>query len=155
MRTGWRRSAPQAKLIHQWPFEEDPSVTTTVTDTIGGLNGSAEGPASAAGKAGKAFSFDGTNDRVQVQDFVAPLQGTIALWLNPNLAKSKERFLGTGGDFEVWLRNNGELKNELFDNGSTTLGTGAGRPQSQAVAPRGRHVGQCGQNRGDLCERRR
>jgi len=48
------------------------------------------------------------------------------LWIDPSLAKSKERFLGTGGDFEVWLRNNGELKNELFDNGSAMVGTGAG-----------------------------
>ncbi len=116
----------QAKLIHHWQFEEDPSVTTTVVDSVGGLNGTIEGPASVAGKAGKALSFDGSNDRVRVQGFAAPAEGTIVLWINPSLAKSKERFLGTGGDFEVWLRSNGELKNELFDNGSTTVGTGAG-----------------------------
>jgi hypothetical protein len=116
----------QARLIHHWQLEEDPSATTTVVDAAGDLNGTIEGAVSAAGKVGKALSFDGSDDRVQVQGFTAPAQGTIVLWINPSLAKSKERFLGTGGDFEVWLRNNGELKNELFDNGSTTIGTGAG-----------------------------
>jgi hypothetical protein len=115
-----------AKLIHYWQLDEDPSVTTTLVDSVGGLKGTIEGATSAAGKVGKALSFDGTNDRVQVPGFAVPLQGTIVLWINPSLAKGKERFLGTGGDFEVWLRSNGELKNELFDNGSTTLGTGAG-----------------------------
>ncbi len=116
----------QAKLIHHWQLEEDPTAATTVVDAAGGLNGTIEGAVSAAGKVGKALSFDGSDDRIQVQGFAAPPQGTIVLWINPSLAKSKERFLGTGGDFEVWLRSNGELKNELFDNGSTTVGTGAG-----------------------------
>jgi hypothetical protein len=116
----------QGKLIHYWQFEEDPGATTTVVDTAGGLDGTIEGAVSAVGKVGQALSFDGSDDRVQVQDFSAPPQGTIVLWINPSLSKSKERFLGTGGDFEVWVRSNGELKNELFDNGSTTVGTGAG-----------------------------
>jgi hypothetical protein len=116
----------QAKLIHHWQFEEDPGVTTVAADSVGGLDGTIQGPVSAAGQVGQALSFDGADDRVDVQGFVAPLQGTVALWINPSLAKSKERFLGAGGDFEIWLRSNGELKNELFDSGSTTLGTGAG-----------------------------
>ncbi|MCU0915351.1 MAG: LamG domain-containing protein [Planctomycetes bacterium] len=115
-----------AKLVHHWQFDEDAAATATAVDVVAGLNGTIEGPVSAAGKVAKALSFDGSNDRVQVTAFAAPPQGTIALWINPSLSKSKERFLGTGGDFEIWLRSNGELKNELFDNGSTTLGTGAG-----------------------------
>jgi len=115
----------RAKLIHQWPFEEG-AAATVAADPVGGLQGILHGPVSVAGKVGNALSFDGSNDTVEVKDFVAPMQGTVALWLNPSLAKSKERFLGTGGDFELWVRSNGELKNELFDNGSTTLGTGAG-----------------------------
>ncbi|UCF17955.1 MAG: LamG domain-containing protein, partial [Phycisphaerales bacterium] len=69
---------------------------------------------------------DGTDDEVTIAGFTQPPQGTIVFWINPAMAKSKERILGAGGDYEVWLRGNGELKNELFDGGSSTTGTGAG-----------------------------
>ena len=116
-----------AAMVHHWKFDENTAGGNTVAaDSAGGLDGAIQGAQSMPGKVGNALSFDGTDDVVTVSNFVAPRQGTIAFWINPALAKSKERILGAGGDYEVWLRSNGELKNELFDNGSTTIGTGAG-----------------------------
>ncbi|UCC98635.1 MAG: discoidin domain-containing protein [Phycisphaerales bacterium] len=120
-------TSAQAKLIHHWKFDEDTVAGATIAmDSSGGLNGTIDGAQSVPGQYGNAMSFDGTNDVVTILGFVAPPQGTIAFWINPALAKTKERILGAGGDFEVWLRGNGELKNELFDAGSSTTGTGAG-----------------------------
>lgn len=120
----------EAGLIHHWSLDEDTSATSTAVDSVGGLDGTIQGPESAEGKVGNAFSFDGSNNQVEIQGFAPPLQGTIVLWINPALARSKERFLGAGGDYELWLRGNGELKNELFDGGSATLGTGPGAVQA-------------------------
>ncbi|MFH1716431.1 MAG: LamG domain-containing protein [Planctomycetota bacterium] len=120
-------TSARAGLIHHWRLDEDTAAgAATAADSVGSLNGTIEGAASVPGKAGYALSFDGADDVVTVLDFVPPPQGTIAFWINPALAKSKERILGAGGDYEVWLRGNGELKNELFDSGSATTGTGAG-----------------------------
>jgi len=120
-------SPTQAHLVHHWKLNENTAAGVTVAvDSIAGLNGGIQGASSVQGKSGNALSFDGADDVVTVDNFVPPPQGTIAFWINPALAKSKERILGTGGDYEVWLRGNGELKNELFDSGSATTGTGAG-----------------------------
>ena len=118
-------SPAQARLIHHWRLDENTAAGVTVAvDSVGGLNGDIQGATSVLGKSGKAFSFNGADDVVTIDNFVPPQQGTIVFWLNPALSKSKERILGAGGDYEVWLRGNGELKNELFDNGSSTIGTG-------------------------------
>ena len=118
-------SSAQARLIHHWRLDENTAAGVTVAvDSVGGLNGDIQGATSVLGKSGKAFSFNGADDVVTIDNFVPPQQGTIVFWLNPALSKSKERILGAGGDYEVWLRGNGELKNELFDNGSSTIGTG-------------------------------
>jgi len=120
-------SPAQARLIHHWKLDENTDAGVSVAeDSIGGLNGDIQGATLVPGQSGNAFSFDGADDEVTVNNFVPPLQGTIVFWINPALAKSKERILGAGGDYEVWLRGNGELKNELFDSGSSTTGTGAG-----------------------------
>ena len=120
-------SPAQARLIHHWRLDENTAAGVTVAvDSVGGLNGDIQGATSVPGKSGKAFSFNGADDVVTIDNFVPPQQGTIVFWLNPALSKSKERILGAGGDYEVWLRGNGELKNELFDNGSSTIGTGPG-----------------------------
>ena len=119
----WATSS-QAALVHHWKLDESTAATTA--DSVGGLSGTIQGAQSVAGKSGNALSFDGADDVMTILNFVPPQQGTIVFWINPALARSKERILGAGGDYEVWLRNNGELKNELFDNGSTTIGTGAG-----------------------------
>ncbi|MEJ2703551.1 MAG: LamG domain-containing protein [Sedimentisphaerales bacterium] len=120
-------SPAQARLIHHWKLDENTDAGATVAvDSVGGLNGDIEGATSAPGRLGGALSFDGADDVVTVDGFIPPEQGTVAFWINPAMAKSKERILGAGGDYEVWLRSNGELKNELFDGGSTTVGTGAG-----------------------------
>jgi hypothetical protein len=118
-------SSAQARLVHHWKFEENTASGASVAvDSVGGLNGDIQGAQSVPGKDGNALSFDGADDVVIIDNFVSPPQGTIVFWLNPALAKSKERILGAGGDYEVWLRGNGEFKNELFDNGSSTTGTG-------------------------------
>ncbi len=120
-------SPAQARLVHHWRLDEDTAAGVTLAaDSVGGLNGTIQGAASVPGKSGNALSFDGADDVVTIDNFVPPQQGTIVFWINPALAKSKERILGAGGDYEVWLRGNGELKNELFDNGSATTGTGPG-----------------------------
>jgi hypothetical protein len=120
-------STAQARLVNHWKLDENTGAGAAIAaDSVGGLDGAIQGPASVPGKAGNALSFDGSDDVVTINNFVPPQHGTIVFWINPALAKSKERILGTGGDYEVWLRSNGELKNELFDNGSTTTGTGAG-----------------------------
>jgi len=120
-------SPAQARLIHHWRLDENTAAGVTVAvDSVGGLNGDIQGATSVPGKSGNAFSFNGADDVVTIDNFVPPQQGTIVFWLNPALSKSKERILGAGGDYEVWLRGNGELKNELFDNGSSTIGTGPG-----------------------------
>jgi hypothetical protein len=117
----------QASLIHHWRLDENPDAGVTVAaDAVGGLDGDIQGATSAAGQSGNALNFDGADDVVTIANFIPPPQGTIVFWLNPALAKSKERILGAGGDYEVWLRGNGELKNELFDGGSSTTGTDAG-----------------------------
>ena len=120
-------SPAQARLVHHWRLDENTAAGVTVAaDSVGGLNGDIQGAASVPGKSGNALSFDGSDDVVTIQNFVPPPQGTIVFWINPALVKSKERILGAGGDYEVWLRGNGELKNELFDGGSSTTGTGPG-----------------------------
>ena len=120
-------SPVQARLVHHWKLDEDTAAGAAVAaDSVGGLNGDIQGATSVPGKSGNALSFDGADDVVTIDNFVPPQQGTIVFWINPALAKSKERILGAGGDYEVWLRGNGELKNELFDNGSSTMGTGPG-----------------------------
>jgi len=120
-------SPAQAQLVHHWKLDEDTAAGADVAaDSVGGLNGDIQGAQSVPGKSGNALSFDGADDVVTIDNFVPPQQGTIVFWINPALAKSKERILGAGGDYEVWLRGNGELKNELFDNGSSTMGTGPG-----------------------------
>ena len=117
----------RASLIHHWRLDENPAAGVTVAvDAVGGLDGDIQGATSAPGKSGNALNFDGADDEVTINNFVPPPQGAIVFWINPALAKSKERILGAGGDYEVWLRGNGELKNELFDGGSSTTGTGAG-----------------------------
>jgi len=113
-------------LLHHWRLDEDTTATDVASDSAGGLDGTIQGPTSVEGNVDMAFSFDGSDDTVEIQEFTPPSQGTIALWIHPALAKNKERFLGAGGDYELWLRGNGELKNELFDGGSATLGTGPG-----------------------------
>ncbi len=120
-------SPVQARLVHHWKLDED-TVTgaAAAADSVGVLNGDIQGAQSVPGKSGNALSFNGADDVVTIDNFVPPQQGTIVFWINPALAKSKERILGAGGDYEVWLRGNGELKNELFDNGSSTTGTGPG-----------------------------
>jgi len=120
-------SPTQAQLVHHWKLDENTAAGAAVAaDSIGGLNGAIQGATSAPGKSGNALSFDGSDDVVTINNFVPPPQGTIVFWINPALAKNKERILGAGGDYEVWLRGNGELKNELFDGGSSTTGTGPG-----------------------------
>lgn len=120
-------SPAQARLIHHWRLDENTAAGVTVAvDSVGGLNGDIQGATSVPGKSGNAFSFNGADAVVTIDNFVPPQQGTIVFWINPALSKSKERILGAGGDYEVWLRGNGELKNELFDNGSSTIGTGPG-----------------------------
>ena len=117
----------RASLIHHWRLDENPAAGVTVAvDAVGGLDGDIQGATSAPGKSGNALNFDGADDEVTINNFVPPPRGSIVFWINPALAKSKERILGAGGDYEVWLRGNGELKNELFDGGSSTTGTGAG-----------------------------
>ena len=117
----------RAGLIHHWRLDENIDAGVIVAaDAVGGLDGAIQGTTSVPGKSGNAFNFDGADDEVSIDGFVPPPQGTIIFWINPALAKSKERILGAGGDYEVWLRGNGELKNELFDGGSSTTGTGAG-----------------------------
>ncbi|UCE46686.1 MAG: LamG domain-containing protein, partial [Phycisphaerales bacterium] len=116
-------SPARAALIHHWKLDDSGAVAV---DSVGGLNGDIQGASSVPGKSGNALSFDGTDDEVTIAGFTQPPQGTIVFWINPAMAKSKERILGAGGDYEVWLRSNGELKNELFDGGSSTTGTGAG-----------------------------
>jgi len=120
-------SSAQARLIHHWKLDENTAAGFTVTvDFVGGLNGDIQGATTVPGKSGNAFSFDGADDVVTIDNFIPSQEGAIVFWINPALTKSKERILGAGGDFEVWLRGNGELKNELFDGGSSTTGTGAG-----------------------------
>jgi len=120
-------SSAQAQLAHHWKLDENTAGGDAIAiDSVGGLNGDIQGAQSVPGKAGNALSFDGSDDVVTIDNFVPPPQGTIVFWINPALAKSKERIFGAGGDYEVWLRGNGELKNELFDNGSSTTGTGPG-----------------------------
>ena len=116
-------SPAQAALVHHWKFDQAGAVAA---DSVGGLNGDMQGATPVPGKSGNALSFDGSDDVVTISNFIPPPQGTIAFWINPAMAKSKERILGAGGDYEVWLRGNGELKNELYDGGSATIGTGAG-----------------------------
>ena len=120
-------SQAQARLVHHWRLDENVDAGVTVAaDSVGGLDGDIQGTTSVPGKSGNALSFDGADDEITIDNFIPPQQGTIVFWINPALAKSKERILGAGGDYEVWLRGNGELKNELFDSGSSTTGTGAG-----------------------------
>jgi hypothetical protein len=117
----------QARLVHHWRLDENPAAGVAMAlDAVGGLDGDIQGAASVPGKSGNALSFDGADDEITTDNFIPPPQGAIVFWINPALAKSKERILGAGGDYEVWLRGNGELKNELFDGGSSTTGTGAG-----------------------------
>lgn len=120
-------TSAQGALVHHWRFDENTAAGDMVAmDSVGGLNGTIEGAQSVPGQSGNALSFDGSDDVVTIDNFIPPPQGTIVFWLNPALAKSKERILGAGGDYEVWLRGNGELKNELFDGASATTGTGPG-----------------------------
>jgi len=120
-------TSAQAKLIHHWKLDEDTAAgVTTAADSVGGLNGTIEGVTSVPGKAGKAFSFDGSDDLVTIPDFIPPHQGTIVFWMDPGFGSSKQRLFGAGGDYEVIIYSTGIVRNELFAGGSGTLQSNSG-----------------------------
>lgn len=121
-------TSSRAALIHHWKLDEDTNVTDVAVDSASGLDGTILGATSADGAdpaTQGAFHFV-YGDLVEFPDFMPPLQGTLVFWINPELAGAKERVMGAGGDFETFIRSNGEIKNELFDAGSSTVGTGPG-----------------------------
>jgi len=120
-------SPAQARLIHHWKLDENTAAEATVAaDSVGGLNGDIQGPTSVPGKSGNAFSFDGSDDVVTIQNFIPPQQGTVAFWMDPGFGSSKQRIFGAGGDFEVIVYSTGIVRNELFAGGSGTLQSNAG-----------------------------
>ena len=120
-------TSAQAKLIHHWKLDEDTAAgVTTAADSVGGLNGTIEGVTSVPGKAGKAFSFDGSDDLVTIPNFIPPHQGTIVFWMDPGFGSSKQRLFGAGGDYEVIIYSTGIVRNELFAGGSGTLQSNSG-----------------------------
>ena len=86
-------SPAHAVLVHHWRLDDTGAVAV---DSVGGLNGDIQGAASVPGKSGNALSFDGTDDEITIAGFTPPSQGTIVFWINPAMAKSKERILGAG-----------------------------------------------------------
>ncbi len=120
-------TSAQAKLIHHWKLNEDTAAgVTTAADSVGGLTGTIEGVTSVPGKAGKAFSFDGSDDVVTIPGFIPPHQGTIVFWIDPGFGSPKQRLFGAGGDYEVIVYSTGIVRNELFAGGSGTLQSNSG-----------------------------
>jgi len=117
----------QARLVHHWKLDENTTSGDDIAvDSVGGLNGDIQGAQSVPGKTGNAFSFDGTDDVVTIQNFVPPQQGTVAFWIDPGFGSSKQRIFGAGGDFEVIVYSTGIVRNELFAGGSGTLQSNSG-----------------------------
>jgi len=124
-------TSAQAGLIHHWKLDEDTAAGDTIAaDSIGGLSGTIQGARSVPGKLGNALSFDGSDDVVTILDFVPPRQGTIAFWIDPGFATSKQRVFGAGGDYELIVYNDGRARNELFAAGSGTLNSSTGAVES-------------------------
>jgi len=124
-------TSAQASLIHHWKLDEDTAAGDTIAaDSIGGLSGTIQGARSVPGKLGNALSFDGSDDVVTILDFVPPRQGTIAFWIDPGFATSKQRVFGAGGDYELIVYSDGRARNELFAAGSGTLNSSTGAVES-------------------------
>ena len=115
-------TSAKAGLIHHWKLDENTAAGDTImVDSVGGLSGTIQGAQSVPGKLGSALSFDGSDNVVTILDFVPPRQGTIAFWIDPGFATSKQRVFGAGGDYELIVYSDGRVRNELFAAGSGTL----------------------------------
>ena len=81
-------------LVGEWKFEEESG--NTVKDSSGrGNHGTLKGnPARVEGKVGKAISFDGEDDLVEVphsESLIAGGEITIEAWVNPDYQKKAEQ----------------------------------------------------------------
>ena len=102
---------PGAGLVHHWTLDADG------TDSVGGLDGTVQGPMVEPGMVDNGLLFDGIDDSVEFTGFVPPLQGTIVLWMNAASVGPRGRFLGSVDEFEVYVEN-GLIANQLFSAGS-------------------------------------
>ncbi len=90
---------PPDEMVSWWPFNEDEG--TSAEDIIGSNDGALHGALWAAGKAGNALSFDGTDDYVSTPD--SPLWDlggadfTLEAWVNPADTAGVNRLISAGG----------------------------------------------------------
>jgi hypothetical protein len=67
------------------------------------------------GQQGSALYFDGVGDEVVILDaFAPPLQGTIALWMKPELRGTLMQVLGGSDSFEILVNGFDRIVNQLF-----------------------------------------
>jgi hypothetical protein len=100
-------------LIGWWKL--DAGSGTIALDWSGhNMNGTLQNdPQWADGYDGGALQFDGTDDSVELGDFVPPLQGTVTFWMNPASVGPRGRIFGGADEFEVYVEND-VLANQLF-----------------------------------------
>lgn len=110
---------PTAGLVSQWKGEGN------ANDSAGSNNGTlVNGTTFAAGKVGQAFSFDGSNDYINIPD---PPENTslnldyitIEMWLKPNSSGNdfvydKRNPSGFTGEYDMLLRSSGTFQSTVF-----------------------------------------
>jgi dolichyl-diphosphooligosaccharide--protein glycosyltransferase len=102
--------------VAHWPFDTGPG--EIAHDRVGGYPGTVEGATWVDGVNGSALSFDGVDDRVQIEDAAPTLAEdeslTVAFWLKGNLSAADARyptvFDGTGNSSRIgfWARSNAD-----------------------------------------------
>jgi len=101
-------------LVAHWTFDEEAGAV--VEDMSGnGFTGIVNGAEWVQGQQGSALYFDAVGDEVVIlYTFAPPLQGTIALWMKPELYGTPMRVLGGSDSFEILVNSFGRIVNQLF-----------------------------------------
>jgi hypothetical protein len=108
-------------LVAHWTFNE--KAGEVVEDVSGnGFTGIVSGAEWVEGEQGSALYFDGVDDEVVILDTMAPpLQGTVTLWMKPELRGMLMRVLGGSDNFEILVNDFGRIVNQLFAAGLSGL----------------------------------
>jgi CubicO group peptidase (beta-lactamase class C family) len=101
-------------LVAYWTFDE--GAGEVVEDMSGnGFTGIVNGAEWVQGQQGSALYFNAVGDEVVILDtFAPPLQGTVALWMKPELRGTLMRVLGGSDSFEILVNHFDRIVNQLF-----------------------------------------
>ena len=106
-------------LVGHWKLDELAG-TTAVDSTIVGNNATYQNSPTLGMNSPVDYGvqFNGTNYAITSQSIIPPSTGTVAFWMKRDGAPTgRERFLGVGGDWEIWQDPDGLVRCDLGGNG--------------------------------------